>query len=153
EWFFLACGNQTFWVKLCNALGLPLADDPRFASWMLRLDNRESLLPLLEQKFASQPRAHWLRLLAEHDIPAAPVQGLMEFMDDPAVRHHGMTRTYAHPDVDRLRLLGQPLVFSDTAAPDPGPPPALGQHTDEVLHELGYESSALADLRARKVIR
>jgi len=154
KWFFLACGNQTFWVKLCTALGLgQLADDPRFASWVLRLDNREALLPLLEQTFASQPRARWLTLLAEHDIPAAPVQSLMEFMDDPAVRHHDMTRTYAHPDVDRLRLLGQPLVFSDTAAQDPGPPPALGQHTDEVLLELGYESSAIADLRSRRVIR
>src|SRR5438094_391100 len=47
QWFFLACGNQTFWVKLCKALGLePLADDPRFASWLLRLDHREALLPL-----------------------------------------------------------------------------------------------------------
>jgi crotonobetainyl-CoA:carnitine CoA-transferase CaiB-like acyl-CoA transferase len=64
-----------------------------------------------------------------------------------------MTRTYTHPDVDRLRLLGQPLVFSDTVAPDPGPPPALGQHTDEVLRELGYESPAIADLRTRGVIR
>jgi crotonobetainyl-CoA:carnitine CoA-transferase CaiB-like acyl-CoA transferase len=154
EWFFLACGNQTFWVKLCSALGLQsLADDPRFASWVLRLDNREALLPRLEQTFATQPRAHWLKLLAEHDIPAAPVQSLTEFMDDPAVRHHGMTRTYTHPDVDRLRLLGQPLVFSDTVAPDPGPPPALGQHTDEVLRELGYESPAIADLRTRGVIR
>jgi crotonobetainyl-CoA:carnitine CoA-transferase CaiB-like acyl-CoA transferase len=154
EWFFLACGNQAFWVKLCAALGLQhLADDPRFASWVLRLDNREALLPLLERTFASQPRAHWLGLLAEHDIPAAPVQSLMEFMDDPAVRHHDMARTYVHPDVQRLRLLGQPLVFSDTPAADPGPPPGLGQHTDEVLGELGYEAAAIAELRGTKVIR
>jgi formyl-CoA transferase len=154
EWFFLACGNQTFWGKLCGALGLShLANDPRFASWVLRLDNREALLPLLEQTFSSQPRDHWLKLLAEHDIPAAPVQTIMQFMDDPAVRHHDMTRTYTHPDVKSLRLLGQPLAFSDTAAADPGPPPALGEHTDEVLRELGYDAAAIAGLRARTVIR
>jgi CoA:oxalate CoA-transferase len=154
EWFFLACGNQTFWVKLCAALGLDhLAEDPRFASWLLRLDNREALLPLLEKTFAGQPRSHWLAVLAAHDIPAAPVQTLLEFMDDPAVRHHGMVQEYEHPDVGHLRLMGQPLVFSATPAADPGPPPALGQHTDDVLRELGYPAEAIAGLRARGVIR
>ncbi len=153
EWFFLACGNQTFWVKLCKALGLPeLADDPRFASWMLRLDNRDALLPVLEARFRAEPRAHWLALLAEHDIPAAPVQTLMDFMQDPAVLHHGLTREYEHPDVGRLRLMGQPLVFAGTPPGDPGPPPALGQHTDEVLAELGYGAAARADLRARGIV-
>ncbi len=153
QWFFLACGNQTFWVKLCTALGLePLAHDPRFASWLLRLDNREALLPLLEKAFGGQPRAHWLRVLAEHDIPAAPVQPLLEFMDDPLVRHHDMIREYDHPEVGRLRLMGQPLVFSETRAADAGPPPTLGQHTDEVLRELGYEGAAITDLRTRKVV-
>src|SRR5437762_3284419 len=93
QWFFLACGNQTFWVKLCKALGLDdLADDPRFASWLLRLDNREALLPLLESRFASEPRDHWLGLLAKHDIPAAPVQTMLDFMNDPAV-HNAMNET------------------------------------------------------------
>jgi crotonobetainyl-CoA:carnitine CoA-transferase CaiB-like acyl-CoA transferase len=153
QWFFLACGNQTFWVKLCQALDLTaLAEDPRFASWLLRLDHREALLPLLEKTFASQPRAHWLRVLAAHDIPAAPVQSLVDFMDDPAVRHHGMIREYQHPDVGPLRLMGQPLVFSETPPPDPGPPPARGQHTDEILGELGYDGAAIGDLRARRVV-
>jgi len=154
QWFFLACGNQTFWVKLCAALGLePLAADPRFASWMLRLDNREALLPLLEKTFTRQPRAHWLRVLAEHDIPAAPVLTLLQFMEDPALRHHDLVREYEHPDVGRLRMLGQPLVFSDTRTEDPGPPPTLGQHTAEVLGLLGYDEAAIADLRARGVIK
>jgi crotonobetainyl-CoA:carnitine CoA-transferase CaiB-like acyl-CoA transferase len=154
QWFFLACGNQTFWVKLCAALGLEhLAADPRFASWMLRLDNREALLPLLEKTFTSQPRAHWLRVLAEHDIPAAPVQTLLEFMEDPAVRHHDLVREYQHPEVGRLRMLGPPLVFADSAMEDPGPPPILGQHTDEVLGALGYAAAAIADLRARGIVR
>ena len=154
EWFFLACGNQTFWVKLCAALSLPhLADDPRFASWLLRLDNSRDLLPLLEATFKSRPRGHWLELLATHDIPAAPVQPLPAFMDDPAVRHHDLVREYDHPEVGRLSMLGQPLVFSETGTRDPGPPPTLGPHTDGVLRELAYSTDAIAALRAGGVVK
>ena len=155
EWFFLACGNQVFWTKLCKALGLDdLAQDPRFASWLLRNDNAPALMPLLEERFRSKPRGHWLTLLAEHDIPAAPVQALTEFMaSDPAVRHHELVREYDHPVVGRLRMLGQPLVFSDTPVRDPGRPPTLGEHTDLVLRELGYVDDAIAGLRARGVLR
>jgi len=153
QWFFLACGNQTFWVKLCKALGLDdLADDPRFASWLLRLDNREALLPLLESRFAAEPRDHWLGLLAKHDIPAAPVQTMLDFMNDPAVRHLDMVRDYDHPDVGPLRLMGQPLAFNETPAQDPGPPPTLGEHTNDVLRELGYDAAAIADLHTRGVV-
>ena len=154
QWFFLACGNQSFWVKLCKALDLTeLADDPRFASWLLRLDNSEELLPLLESRFATESRAHWVEVLAAHDIPAAPVQSLMEFMDDPAVRHHDMIHDYDHPELGRLRLMGQPLMFSATPARDPGPPPALGADTEAVLRELGYTAAAIADLEGRNIIR
>jgi crotonobetainyl-CoA:carnitine CoA-transferase CaiB-like acyl-CoA transferase len=154
EWFFLACGNQSFWRKLCQALGMAeFADDPRFASWLLRLQNNAALLPILERRFAEKPRAEWLEVLAAHDIPAGPVKTVQEFMDDPAVRHHDMVHEYDHPEVGRLRVMGQPLLFADTPARDPGPPPTLGQHTDEVLREIGYDAAAIGDLRARKVIR
>jgi crotonobetainyl-CoA:carnitine CoA-transferase CaiB-like acyl-CoA transferase len=154
EWFFLACGNQSFWVKLCTAMGMEeFAGDPRFASWLLRLQNNEALLPILEKRFAEKPRAEWLQVLAAHDIPAGPVKTVQEFMDDPAVRHHDMMHEYDHPEVGRLRVMGQPLVFADTPARDPGPPPTLGQHTDQVLAEVGYDAAAIADLRARKVVR
>jgi crotonobetainyl-CoA:carnitine CoA-transferase CaiB-like acyl-CoA transferase len=153
EWLFLACGNQAFWGKLCAALGCPeLADDPRFASWLLRVQNRDALLPLFSDTFASKPRAHWLDVLAAHDIPAAPVQPLTSFLDDPAVRHHDLIHEYDHPEVGRLRLMGQPLVFSANPTRDPGPPPTLGQHGDAVLGELGYDSAAIADLRRRGVV-
>ncbi len=153
-WLFLACGNQTFWVKLCAALGLEdLAHDPRFASWLLRLDNREALLPIFEKTFRGRPRAEWLEVLAAHDIPAAPVQTLEAFMKDPAVLHHGMLRHYEHPDVGPLTLMAQPLVFSETATVDPGPPPTLGQHTDEILRDLGYDPPTIAALHARSVVK
>ena len=154
QWFFVACGNQSFWVKLCTALGMQdFADDPRFASWLLRIQNSEALLPIIEKRFGEKPRAEWLEVLAAHDIPAAPVKTIQEFMNDPAVQHHDMVHEYDHPDVGRLRLMGQPLAFAGTPTRDPGPPPTLGQHTDEVLRELGYDATAVHDLRARKVVR
>src|SRR4030095_9578115 len=66
-WFFLAVGNQAFWVKLCKALELDhLAADPRFASWIARLENNQALLPLIEAKFRSKPRGEWLHTIAQH---------------------------------------------------------------------------------------
>ena len=154
QWFFVACGNQSFWVKLCKALGMEeFADDPRFGSWLLRLQNNQALLPLIEQRFGEKTRDEWLAILAAHDIPAAPVKTILEFMDDPAVQHHDMVHEYDHPDVGRLRLMGQPIVFTDTPTRDPGPPPLLGQHTDEVLEEAGYDATTINELRAKKVVR
>jgi formyl-CoA transferase len=154
QWFFLACGNQSFWVKLCKALELDnLADDPRFASWLLRIDNRDALLPVLEDRFRTRPRDEWLAVLATHDIPAAPVQTLAEFLEDPVVRHHHLVQEYDHPEVGRLKLMGQPYGFSHTPTEDPGPPPTLGQHTDEALAALGYSPDTIADLRRRGIVR
>jgi len=153
-WFFVACGNQSFWVKLCKALGMEeFADDARFGSWLLRLQNNQALLPIIEKRFGEKTRAEWLEILAAHDIPAAPVKTVLEFMNDPAVKHHDMVHEYDHPDVGRLRLMGQPLVFADTPTRDPGPPPTLGQHTDEVLKEAGYDDAAINELRTKGVVR
>jgi crotonobetainyl-CoA:carnitine CoA-transferase CaiB-like acyl-CoA transferase len=154
EWLFLACGNQSFWVKLCQALEMTeLAYDPRFASWMLRLDNREVLLPIMEARFRSRPRDAWLATLRGHDIPAGPVHTIDEFRRHPLTEHHGMARAYDHPEVGTLTLPGSPLLFARTPTQDVGPAPTLGQHTDAVLRGAGYDDAALADLRARKVIR
>ncbi len=153
QWFFLACGNQSFWAKLCNAVGHPeMIEDPRFGSWLLRLENREALMPLLETAFAAKSREEWLEILSAHDIPCAPVQALQDFMRDPAVQHLKMTVQYDHPEVGPLTLMGQPIRFSDTQAPDAGPPPMLGQHTREVLREVGYTDGDIADLHRRGII-
>lgn len=148
-WFFLACGNQSFWLKLCELLGRPdLAKDPRFGSWMARLERGDSLTPILEAAFATKPCDEWLKLLAAHDIPAARVQTLADFMNDPAVAHHRMVVTHEHPEVGTLTLMGIPITFSETPGRDAGAPPTLGQHTNQILIELGYSSAAIGELQA-----
>jgi len=129
-----------------------MTDDPRFGSWLLRGDNRDALMPILEAAFATRSRGEWLTILSEHDIPCAPVQSLQEFMRDPGVQHLQMTVQYEHPEVGALTLMGQPLRFSETQAPDAGPPPVLGQHTRAVLREVGYTDGDIADLHRRGVI-
>ncbi len=153
EWFFLACGNQSFWAKLCKVLGKPeWLDDPRFASWFGRRDHSDELTPLMEQAFASKPRAEWLSILGENDIPCAPTQPLRDFMADPAVAQREMVVEYEHPEVGRLRMMGQPLRFSETQAPDMGPPPVLGQHTTETLRGAGYTDAEITELARRGVV-
>ena len=153
ESFFLAVGNQSFWVKLCKVIGREdLARDPRFGSWVSRRDNAEALMPLLESAFASRPAAEWVRILTDNDIPAALTQSLQQFMRDPAVLHHKMVVQYDHPELGPLSLMGQPLRFSETQAPDAGPPPTLGQHTTQVLRQAGYADHEIADLRRRGVV-
>jgi len=153
EWFFLAVGNQSFWRKLCQAIGHPeMGDDPRFGSWLARRDNGDELMTQLEETFASKPRAEWLRILAEHDIPAAGTQTIHDFMRDPAVVHHKMVVQYDHPERGPLTLMGQPLRFSETQPEDAGPPPTLGQHTDAILREAGYTDGEIAELRRRNVV-
>ena len=82
-----------------------------------------------------------------------PVQTLDDFRRAPAVRHHGLLREYDHPVVGRLTLMGGPLVFGGTPPSDPGAPFLLGQHSDEILLELGVTPAAIDDLASRRVIR
>src|SRR2546425_8510297 len=153
-WFFLAVGNQTFLVKLCKAPEPEdLANDSRLPSWLARLENNQALLPLIDAKFKSNTREHWLELLAKHDIPAAAVQTVAEVMQKPAVHHHDMVHEDDHPEGRRLRMIGQPLAFTGTPTRDPGPPPTLGQHTDTVLRELGYTEAEIEGFVARRICR
>jgi formyl-CoA transferase len=147
--FCLAVGNDGQWRKLCTMLKRSdLADDPRFATNPARVQQREALIPLLQEVFATADIAHWLREIAAAGIPCGPVQSIDQVFADPQVLQREMVWTVPHPTANAVRLVGSPLKLSETPVMLRSHPPLLGEHTNEVLTDLlGYSSEALARLR------
>lgn len=145
---------EKFWEALCRVLGKEeLIDDPRFCSNDQRRDNREQLVPILEEILRTRPGEEWLRLLSEAQVPCGPINTLERLFADPQVVARNMVVEMDHPTVGRLRSIGNPVK---TPLMDEGPfepPPLHGQHTDLVLRELlGYSTEQIAHLRQSGVI-
>ncbi len=141
----IAVGNDGQFAKLAGLLGgAEWARDERFATNAARVRNRDALYDLLLPAFAARTRAELIAGLDAAGVPCAPINSVPEVFEDPQVRHRGMLREIAHPlagvtpqVVSPLRFVNEPLRF-DRA------PPLLGQHTDEILRELGLSRTSAA---------
>lgn len=146
--FAVAVGNDRQFSALCAVIGQPaLATDPRFASNPQRVTHREALLQALEPIFRTRLADAWVEALLAAGVPAGPVNDVQAALTDPQVQARGLIHEL--PLWERaLRLVGPPIGFSETPAQVRMPPPAIGQHSDEVLHErLGLGTQEIARLR------
>ncbi len=152
--FILAVGNDRQFAKFCAVAGQPgLAQDPRFATNAGRVRHRDALIPLLAPIVATRTQADWLAALEAVQVPCGPINNLAEVFDDPQVRAREMTVSLPHPLNDSgVRLVASPMKFSATPVQYRRPPPLLGQHTDEVLGELGLSAAEIGALRDLRVI-
>lgn len=149
-WIFIMCNKEKFWPALCELVDQPdWIADPRFRTFADRLTNRAVLTDLLDEVLAQHPTAGWLSRFAGR-VPAAPVNNIAEALDNPFVAENDRLQTLRHPSAGEYRLVAPP-VHSDDAPPS-RPAPALGEHTDAVLTELGYDEQRLQNLRALGVI-
>lgn len=149
----VGAANQANWERLCAAIGRDdLALDPRFANPSDRMDNLEALAAALEETFARETSDHWLTALDAAGVPAGPIYALDEVYADPQVRARDMVVETEHPVAGRVRNIGIPIKLSETPGAFRRPAPTLGQHTDEVLRELGVSDDRLAELRAAGVV-
>ena len=149
----LAVGNDAQFQRLCSvAECVALARDPRFTTNSLRVKHRADLVPLLAERMRQRKRTDWLSALEAATVPCGPINDLDEVFADPQVQARGMKQAVSHPLSDRLALVASPMKLSVTPVQLRRPPPLLGEHTDEVLAELGLDAPARQALRARGVI-
>jgi crotonobetainyl-CoA:carnitine CoA-transferase CaiB-like acyl-CoA transferase len=149
----LAVGNDRQFAKFCEVAGeAALASDPRFARNADRVRHRDTLVPLLARRMKTRAKHDWLGALEAAHVPCGAINDLAEVFADPQVAARGMVAAMPHPLSDNLRLVASPLKLSETPVQYRRAPPLLGEHTDEVLHELGLDASEIAALRRDGVI-
>jgi crotonobetainyl-CoA:carnitine CoA-transferase CaiB-like acyl-CoA transferase len=141
---------EKFWPGFCRAAGHPEWErDARFAGNRERVANRGVLIPLIEAAFRERSTDDWLGRLREHGEPAAPIQRVDQVLADPQVKQREMVVGLRHPTLGTLPTLGTPIKVDGEMGLEVAPPPAPGQHTDEVLSALlGYPPARIAALRA-----
>ena len=149
----LAVGNDEQFRRFCAVAGCPeLAADERFTRNALRVRHRALLVPLLAERLRQRTRGDWLAALDAAKVPCGPINDLADVFADPQVLERGMRVAVPHPLSDQLELVASPLKLSATPVTLRHAPPLLGQHTDEVLGELGLDAAELAQLREQHVI-
>ncbi|MBI3997456.1 MAG: CoA transferase [Armatimonadetes bacterium] len=150
----IGAANQRTWERLCQVLGVPdLVARPEFATDADRVAHRDALAAAVESITLRRPRAHWLRVLEEAGVPCGPIHTYPEVFAHPHVQARAMLQEIEHPAGGRIRQVGPAVKCSGTPAALRGPAPLLGQHTAEVLEELGYARAAIDALAGEGVIR
>jgi crotonobetainyl-CoA:carnitine CoA-transferase CaiB-like acyl-CoA transferase len=148
-WIVVAAANDGLYARLCTAIGRPdLAADARYATNEARVLNREPLIAELQAVFAGRGTEDWEGLLLAAGVPAGKIRGVGEALRAGQAR----TRGVDHPTAGTVELVGPPFELESATLGALAPPPLLGQHTAEVLRELGVDDERLASLEERGVI-
>lgn len=149
-WIIVAALNDNLFGKLCRALERPdLLADPRFRSHAARVEHEAGLVTIIGETLQQRPGVEWLTRLEAAGVPCGPIQTLEELFDDPQLRANDLVAELQHAQLGTLKTYGVGPKFSVTPASVRQPPPSLGQHTEMILHDLGYSAEDIAALRHR----
>ena len=149
----LAIGNDGQFARFCEVAGRPeLAADARFATNRARVENRAELIPLLNEITATRTTTEWIAQLEARAVPCGPINGLAEVFADPQVQARGLAVKMPHPEAGEVPLVASPIRLSKTPVEYRRAPPLVGEHTDEILADLGVDAAGIAGLRERGVV-
>jgi crotonobetainyl-CoA:carnitine CoA-transferase CaiB-like acyl-CoA transferase len=152
--FIIACGNDSQFVALCEAIGLAhLPEDPRFTRNAERVANREAIIEILSAHFLQGRAEEWIGRVHPRGVPIGAINSIAQALDEPQVKARNMLVTIPHPLKPDFVTVGSPIKLSGTPVEYLRPAPMLGEHTDEVLkRRLGLDDERLAQLKASGVI-
>jgi len=150
----IAANKQEQFEALCKIVGRPeVIDDARFSLRQARLDNRRELQEILEEALAEKSASEWEKLMNPAGVPAGCVLTVPEALNHPHLVTRGMIGVYDDvPDVGTVKVFRPGFKLNGFAPQVDTPPPTLGQHSDEILHNLGYDDDEIEQLRASKAI-
>ena len=149
----VAVGSERLWDRFCQAVKREdLKDRPEFATNGVRVENRATLVPLLQEYFLTRAADDWVADLQQHNVPAGPINDLADVFSDPQVLHREMLLEMNHPTLGAIKQTGLPIKFSLTPGGLDRPPPLLGEHNGQILKDLGYSDAQIAEMAEKSVI-
>jgi crotonobetainyl-CoA:carnitine CoA-transferase CaiB-like acyl-CoA transferase len=150
----IAPAKSDMWIRLCELLEYPhLLVDSSFIDNTARIQNRHELKVLLEEKLMKKDRKHWTEMLLAAGIPAGPINNIADVFADPQVKHCGLVEEIQHSELGPLKQVGSPIRMDSLQGKSiRRAPPMLGEHTAELLAELGWTASDIEGLTKRKVV-
>lgn len=150
--FIIACGNDTQFIQLCQAIGLPeLPNDPKFSRNADRIKHREEITQLLSTHFATQTADEWVAKIHAAKVPVGVINNLEQAFQEPQVVERKMLIDMPHPQREHLKVIGSPIKMSRTPIEYKHAPPTLGQHTDEILSRI-LSKQTLDELKSKGIV-